>query len=117
MTTSTRSEAPGTVRKAAYAFVGAPVMAGRRISTVVHRLTGTARREYDTCAEEGRRITGRWRERPSVEDLKERADLGHLQDRVGRLRDHLEEVLAQWRESFTPGTPERPRDSTGEPPE
>ena len=109
--TEMRQEAAGSARKAAYALVGAPVLAGRKLAEAARWATGTARKEFDTCAEEGERVTSRLRERGTVDDIKERVDFSQFQDRVGRLRDQLEDVLAQWRESFTARHP----DGTGEP--
>jgi hypothetical protein len=95
-------EVAATARKAAYACVGAPVIAGRKIAETTNRITGTARKDFEAWVEEGERVTSRLRERPVVEELKEKVDLTQLQDRVGRLRDQLEDVLAQWRENFRP---------------
>ena len=90
----------GTARKAAYAAVGAPVLAGRKIADVFRRLSGTARKEFDVCAEEGERFTNRMRERPVVEDLKVKVDLTQIQDRMGRWREQLEGKLKQRRETL-----------------
>jgi hypothetical protein len=90
----------GAARKAAYAAVGAPVLAGRRIAEAFHRLSGTARKEFDVCAEEGERFTSRMRERPVVEDLKVKVDLSQIQDRMGRWREQLEGKLKQRRETL-----------------
>jgi hypothetical protein len=88
--------------KAAHAVVGAPVVVARRLSTYRGKVGEGLREEIDAYVAEGERLVERLRERDVVEDIKERVDLEHLQDRVERLRDQLEEVLANWRESFRP---------------
>jgi len=93
-------QALGTARKAAYAVVGAPVVAGRKLKETTGKLTGSARKEFDAWVAEGEQMTARLRERDVVEEIKERVDFDELQDRVERLRDQLEEVLTTWRETF-----------------
>jgi hypothetical protein len=88
--------------KAAHAVVGAPVVVARRLSSYGGKVGEGLREEIDAYIAEGERLVQRLRERDVVEDIKERVDLEHLQDRVERLRDQLEEVLANWRESFRP---------------
>jgi hypothetical protein len=102
MTEETKTGLFARLRKAAYTVVGAPVVAGRRIAETTGRVADTLRKELDEWADEGERMTARLRERPVVEELKERVDFEHLQGRVERLRDQLEDVLANWREGFTP---------------
>ena len=94
--------------KAAHAVVGAPVVVARRLSSYGGKVGESLREELDAYVAEGERLVERLRERDVVEDIKERVDLEQLQDRVERLRDQLEEVLANWRESF------RPHDETPE---
>ena len=88
--------------KAAHAVVGAPVVVARRLQSYGGRVGESLGKEIDAYVAEGERLIERLRERDVVEDIKERVDLEHLQDRVERLRDQLEEVLANWRESFRP---------------
>jgi hypothetical protein len=88
--------------KAAHAVVGAPVVVARRLQSYGGKVGESLSKEIDAYVAEGERLVERLRERDVVEDIKERVDLEHLQDRVERLRDQLEEVLANWRESFRP---------------
>jgi hypothetical protein len=88
--------------KAAHAVVGAPVVVARRLSSYGGKVGEGIREELDAYIAEGEQLLERLRERDVVEDIKERVDLENLQDRVERLRDQLEEVLANWRESFRP---------------
>ena len=97
-------EAAGVARKAAYAMVGAPVVAGRRLAEYGGKLREGACREFDQLAAEGEKVTEDLRERQVVSEFKEKVDLEQLQDRVEKLRDQLEDTLASWRESFRPDT-------------
>lgn len=97
----------GSARKTAYAMVGAPVVAGRRLGEYRHKLMDGARREFDRLSSEGEKFTEELRERGVVTEIKEKVDLDHFQDRVEKLRDQLEDVLASWRESFRPHETEK----------
>ncbi|MFH1104905.1 MAG: hypothetical protein V1757_08210 [Actinomycetota bacterium] len=98
----------GTSKKAALAAVGAPVVAGKRIAGYTGRLTKTAHKTIETWIAEGERITEQLREGKVVEEIKERVDFEQLQGRVEKLRDQLEDVLSNWRESFRPDKAEKP---------
>jgi DNA topoisomerase-1 len=95
----------GAGKKAAYAVVGASEMARKRIVKYSGKMRSTARKEFEAWVEEGERVTEQLREGKVVEDLKERVDFDHLQERVEKLRDQLEEVLANWRATFKPEKP------------
>jgi hypothetical protein len=92
------------MKKAAYVAVGAPVRIGRRIASYGERMGDTLRQEIDASIDEGEKLAERLRDRNVVEELKEKVDIDHLQDRVERLRDQLEDVLDHWRENFRPHT-------------
>lgn len=100
----------GSARKTAYAVVGAPVVAGRRIAEARDKVLSGARKEFDLLVAEGERLAAELRERRVVSDLREKVDLDHLQDQVERLRDRLEDALASWRESFPPDDTREPDD-------
>ena len=93
-----------TGKKAAFAVVGAPAVTRKRAMEYGSKLGDTARKEFDAWATEGERLTGQLREAATIEELKERVDFDQLQGRVEKLRDQLEEVLVNWRESFMPET-------------
>jgi hypothetical protein len=96
-------------KKAAYAAVGAPVMATRRLGRLSGKWRSGARREFEKWVAEGERMTTELRQRKVVEEIKEKVDFDHLQGRVEKLRDQLEEVLANWRAGFKP---EKPADAS-----
>ena len=92
----------GTSKKAALAVVGAPVVAGKRVADVTGRFTKSAHRTFESWVTEGERITDQLREGKVVEEIKERVDFEQLQGRVEKLRDQLEDVLSNWRDTFKP---------------
>ena len=104
-------------KKAFYAAVGAPLVtmkrAGDALKEVSEKLTDRfgdvsdklsedARKEFDLWADEGEKLVSKLSEQKVVEDLTARVDLEEIQERVGKLRDQLEDILASWRESFSP---------------
>ena len=89
-------------RKAAFAVVGAPVIATRRLGSLTGKWRQGARVEFEKWVAEGERLTTDLRQGKLVEDIKEKVDFDQLQGRVEKLRDQLEEVLANWRASFKP---------------
>ena len=93
----------GTSRKTAYAVMGAPVVAGRRIADYAGKFGKTIQKEFDAWVTEGERLSGELREAKMVSDIKKRVDFDQLQGRVEKLKDQLEDVLTNWRETFTPG--------------
>jgi len=92
-----------TSKKAAYAVVGAPVVAGRRIADYAGKVGKSLQKEFEAWVTEGERLSGEVREAKLVTEIKERVDFDQLQGRVEKLKDQLEEVLANWRETFKPG--------------
>ncbi len=92
-------------RKAAYALIGAPVWAAKRLAGLTSDLGDISRREMQEWIKEGERITKRLSDKKVVEELSERVDLEQIQDQVERLRDQLESVLGSWRASFRPDKP------------
>ncbi len=92
-------------RKAAYALIGAPVWAAKRLAELTSDLGDISRREMQEWIKEGERITKRLSDKKVVEELSERVDLEQIQDQVERLRDQLESVLGSWRDSFRPDKP------------
>ena len=95
-----------SAQKAAYAVMGAPVVAGRKIAELTGKVGKTAQREFEAWVDEGEKVTERLMDRKVVSDIKERVDLDQLQGRVEKLRDQLEDVLASWRDNFKPQTEE-----------
>lgn len=95
-----------TSKKAAYAMVGAPVVAGKRIADVAGKGWSTLRKEFEAWVAEGERLSGEVREGKVVTEIKERADFDQLQGRVEKLKDQLEDVLTNWRDTFKPGEEE-----------
>ncbi len=92
-----------TGKKAAYAVMGAPVVTGKRIADYAGKVGKTLQKEFDAWVAEGERLSGEVREGKVMTEIKERVDFDQLQDRVEKLKDQLEEVLSNWRESFKPG--------------
>jgi hypothetical protein len=109
-------------KKVLYAAVGAPVVTARKIG---ERITGASdkvgdlrdrvseelTKELDAWAQEGEKLILKIREREGVEefveDLTDRVDLDQIQEQVGKLREHLDEMLQSWRSSFRPAAPEK----------
>jgi hypothetical protein len=89
-------------KKAAYAMVGAPVVASKRIASVAGKGWETLRKEFDAWVTEGERLSGDVREGKVVTEIKDRMDFDQLQGRVEKLKDQLEDVLTNWRETFSP---------------
>lgn len=90
------------VKKAAYAAVGAPVVAAKHVSRMSGTWRKSAKREFEKWVTEGERMTSEIRQGKVVGEIKEKVDFDHLQGRVEKLRDQLEEVLANWRTTFKP---------------
>ena len=91
-----------SMQKTAYAVVGAPAVTRKRFMDYGTKLSDTARKEFEAWVEEGEKLTAQIRERAAIEELRERVDFDQLQDRVEKLRDQLEDVLVNWRETFMP---------------
>ncbi len=104
-------------KKAFYAAVGAPLVTVKRagealkelteklsdrVGDMGDKLTEDARKEFDLWADEGEKLIAKLSEQKVVEDLSARVDLDEIQERVGKLRDQLEDILSSWRESFAP---------------
>ena len=88
--------------KAFYAMIGAPLVVRDRVKKVGSRFAEATRTEYDAFATEGEKFAKNVRESEVVEEISSRMDLEHLQGRVEKMRDQLEEALAGWRDSFKP---------------
>lgn len=94
-------------KKAAYAVMGAPVVATKRLGRLSGKWRHDARREFEKWVSEGERVTADLRRGKVVEEIKEKVDFDHLQGRVEKLRDQLEDVLANWRATFKPDKAEK----------
>jgi hypothetical protein len=101
--------------KALYAAVGAPVVAIRLLTEYSDKmmekgtqLTGAAKSQFDTLAEEGEKFATGLRDSDVVEDIQEFVSVDQIQDTVGKLREQLESALSNWRESFTPEVAAKP---------
>jgi hypothetical protein len=92
----------GTGKKAAYAAMGAPVVAGRRIAGYAGKVGKSLQREFEAWVAEGERLSGEVSDGKVVTEIKERVDFEQLQGRVEKLKDQLEDVLTNWRETFRP---------------
>jgi len=98
-------------KKAFYAGVGAPVVAGRLVKDAAGKLadqgtklTKSAQSRFDELSKEGEKVTKQLRDTDVVEEIQSRVDFDKVQDRVEKMRDQLEGALESWRESFTPVT-------------
>jgi hypothetical protein len=90
----------------AYALIGAPVWAAKRVTEMTTDLGDATRREYEVWIKEGEELAKKLSDRKMVEEISERVDLDQIQDQVEKLRDQLETVLGNWRESFRADKPE-----------
>ena len=97
-----KSTIGATTKKAAYAVVGAPVVATKHLTRLSGKWRHDARREFEKWVTEGERMTTELRQGKVVGEIKEKVDFDHLQGRVEKLRDQLEDVLANWRATFKP---------------
>lgn len=93
-------------KKAAYALVGAPVVAGKRIADYAGKFGKTLQKEFEAWVSEGERLAGEVKETKVVTEIKDRVDFDQLQGRVEKLKDQLEDVLTHWRDTFKPGSDE-----------
>ena len=87
-------------KKAAYALIGAPVWAAKKITEMTADVGDVTRREFEVWVKEGEKLAKRLSDGNVVEELSERMDLDQIQDQVEKLRDQLEGVLGNWRDSF-----------------
>lgn len=115
--TSVMDTQKDNVKKAFYAAVGTPMVAGRKFKEFSTDLfTETSLEDLETA---GREVTGAIRDSKVVEQIQESVDLiqeakvveqiqvkvdvDQFQERVEVLREQLETALHNWREQFTPG--------------
>jgi len=96
-------------KKAFYAGIGAPVVAGRMVKEYGEKLAShgsklgkAAQERFDEFSTEGEKVTKQLRDADVVEEIQSRVDFDKVQDRVEKMRDQLEGALENWRESFTP---------------
>lgn len=87
-------------KKAAYALIGAPVWAAKKITEMTADVGDVTRREFEVWVKEGEKLAKKLSDAKMVEELGERMDLDQIQDQVEKLRDQLEGVLGNWRDSF-----------------
>jgi gas vesicle protein len=92
-----------TSKKAAYAVMGAPVVTGRRIADYAGKVGKSLQKEFEAWVAEGERLSGEVSETKMVSEIKERVDFENLQGRVEKLKDQLEDVLTNWKDTFKPG--------------
>ncbi len=96
-------------KKAAYALIGAPVWAAKKLTEITSDVGDATRREFDAWVKEGEKLAKKLGDRKMVEELGERMDFDQIQDQVEKLRDQLEGVLGSWRESFRAETKPAPK--------
>jgi hypothetical protein len=77
-------------------------VAGRKLGKLTGKWRKGAKSEFEKWVAEGERMTAEIRQGKVVGEIKEKVDFDHLQGRVEKLRDQLEEVLANWRATFKP---------------
>lgn len=95
-----------TAEKVFYAMVGAPVVAYDRTMAMSGKFVEFARTDYEDAVKEGEKVAHKVRTTNLADEIGSRVDLETMQNRVEKLRDQLEDALAQWRENFTPGDAE-----------
>ena len=98
--------------KAFYAAIGAPVVAVRllgeysdKMMEAGNKLTGAAKSQFETLAEEGEKFASEVRSSDMADDIQEFVSVDQIQDTVGKLREQLESALTSWRETFNPDGP------------
>ncbi len=96
-------------RKAFYAGIGAPVVAGRmakdyaeKLAARGNKMSESAQKRFEEYSKEGEKVTKQLRDTDMVEEIQSRVDFDKVQDRVEKMRDQLEGALDSWRESFAP---------------
>lgn len=96
-------------KKAFYAGIGAPVVAGRmvkdyadKLAARTSKLSDSAQQRFAELSKEGEKATKQLRDADVVEEIQSRVDFEKVQDRVEKMRDQLEGALESWRESFAP---------------
>ncbi|MBT8193433.1 MAG: hypothetical protein KJP22_08535, partial [Acidimicrobiia bacterium] len=68
--------------KAAYALIGAPVWAAKKITEMTGDVGDATRREFDAWVKEGEKLAKKLTDKNMVEELSERMDLDQIQDQV-----------------------------------
>ncbi len=91
-------------KRTIFAAVGAPVVVKDRVLEFGTKMVSTAKDQFTAAADEGERMATTVRKNAVVEEISSRIDLDDIQDRVDKLRDQLEDALANWREGFRPET-------------
>ena len=96
-------------RKAFYAGIGAPVVAGRmakdyaeKLAASSSKLGDSAQKRFDEFSVEGEKFAKQLREADVVEEIQHRMDFEKVQGRVEKMRDQLEGAMETWSESFIP---------------
>ena len=103
---TTMEEQREIATKAVYAAIGAPVVTGRKLRDLGMLFADETVAAFDEWAVEGKKVTERLQDQKVVEEVRE--DFEHLQEQVEKLRDQLEDVLSNWRDSFVPAHEEEP---------
>lgn len=96
-------------KKAMYAGIGAPVVAGRMVKDYTEKLAEksaklgkAAQSRFEEFSTEGEKVTKQLRDTDVVEEIQSRVDFDKVQGRVEKMRDQLEGALESWRDSFAP---------------
>lgn len=85
------------VTDAFYATIGAPVLAGRKLVEVGGKAVVAVRDGVEASTIEGRTVADKFGDGNVVEELNTRLE---VDERVGKLRDQVENVVERWREGF-----------------
>lgn len=91
-----------TSEKAVNAMFGAPVVAYKRLGEARSKFVDMATAEFDAWNKEGTKVRKKINKNPIVSEINTRVDLDNVGDKVGKLRDQMEEMLTNWREGFRP---------------
>lgn len=99
-----------------YAVIGAPITIARKVintaETRCRELIDDAGRPIDDeriaeWADEGKKIISNLTNSDLVDDVAGKMDIDGARTQVSKLRDQLEEMLTNWRNSFEPETSEQ----------
>lgn len=101
------------ITDAFYATIGAPVIAGRKISEYGGKAATALMEGVEASAAEGREVAEKYGDGNVVEELNTRFE---VDERVGKLRDQVEGVVERWREGFLADKKEESKKTTAKKP-
>ena len=122
-TTKNATKSKGVYSKALYATVGGPVLTAKRVNEKFADITARLRdinlsdglkKEFDAWAAEGEKLVDRLGDQPVIEEWTAKLDDIKVPEGVSKLRGQLDDMVANWRDTFRPTT-EVPAEETPKP--